>query len=186
MIGAVIMMIAYGHEGMILWDILPFYGVPDFLLVAPEGDLFISLADTALGTIAEAGTVGAFLVDVLPWCASLCCICMGAFTHSGSSKICPYMVSWCWIQEAREGVVQTVPNDVDDALHDDEGKNRELQGDSTTTNGLFTTCPHKATGYCPIVHDEPASAHLYKRGRECPTRRYHRGLLSHYIRRYVR
>ena len=43
-------MLAYGHQ------------------IAPEGDVYVTLADKALTALARAGLFGTYLVDYLPFC----------------------------------------------------------------------------------------------------------------------
>lgn len=47
---AIPMMLAYGHQ------------------IAPEGDIYVTIADTALKSLARAGIHGTYVVDYLSFC----------------------------------------------------------------------------------------------------------------------
>lgn len=49
---AIVTMLSYGHQ------------------IAPEGDVYVTIADTALSGLAKAGIYGTYLVDYFPFCES--------------------------------------------------------------------------------------------------------------------
>jgi hypothetical protein len=65
---AIIMKIAYGHEGMPSRNQV--LSLPHTTLVDSLGDNYVKLADEALESFSTAAEPGAFLVDFLPSCGS--------------------------------------------------------------------------------------------------------------------
>ena len=65
-VGAIIMMVAYGHEGV--YSQHKIYVSLDVCVVDGHGDRYIALAEQGIEFMGKALAPGAFLVDVIPWC----------------------------------------------------------------------------------------------------------------------
>ena len=71
--------------------------------IKDKTDEYIHIAESALEGLSAAAIPGAFLVDQMPWCMSIhfSSPLISSNTHS---KICPFLVPWCWLPEKGYGM----------------------------------------------------------------------------------
>ena len=77
----------------------------NLIIVAPEGDIYVKLADQVMESFSIAGEPGAFLVDFFPACMSLRFRPISQLIIYLGSEIRPCVVPWSKIQAQGQGLV---------------------------------------------------------------------------------